>query len=330
MDASLLASEWLRAIRGRRSQRAASQRLGYGSNIVYRWEAGYCAPQASAAFRAAKRFGIDVDEAVRGFLGVPDAEQKSLPSVTTRPGVQYLLGRLRGDASFVELAERTPFNRFVLSRWFRGLTEPRLHELFELVEATTHRLLDFIAAFCDPRGLPSVAQAYEAHVALRNAAFDAPWSHAVLRALELADYARCAKHRPGWLAARIGISQKEEQRCLELLERSKQIEMRDGRWVVKAERTMDTGQDARRARELRRFWQAQALQRFDDGAPGAFGYNLFTISEKDHEALKALYVQYFENMRTLIANSSPGERLVLFCAQMVELDAGASAQGRRG
>ncbi len=327
MDTALLAAQWLRAIRGRRSQRDASRRLGYGSNIVYRWESGHCAPHASAAFQAARRFGIDVDQAVRGFLGVPDADRKPLPSVTSREGVQFLLGRLRGEASFVELASATPFNRFVLSRWFRGLTEPRLPELFELVEATTHRLLDFVAAFVDPKRLPCIADEYAAHLALRNAAFDAPWSHAVLRALELAEYARRGKHEPGWIAARIGISSSEEARCLALLERSRQIEQRDGRWLVKQEGTVDTGQDAKRARELRRFWQEQALRRFDAGARGAFGYNLFTISEQDFEALKTLYLQYFENMRTLIARSSPGDKLVLFCGQLVELDGESANTG---
>src|SRR5690606_2378711 len=116
MDTALLAAEWLRVVRGRRSQRDASRRLGYGSNIVYRWETGQCAPHASAAFRAARRFGVDVDQAVRGFLGVPDSDQTQLASVTSREGVRALLGRLRGETSFVELSSRTRFNRFVLSR----------------------------------------------------------------------------------------------------------------------------------------------------------------------------------------------------------------------
>lgn len=130
----------------------------------------------------------------------------------------------------------------------------------------------------------------------------------------------------GWIAARLGISPKEEDRCLALLHRSRQIEKRDGRWVVKQEGTVDTGQDVKRARELRRFWQEQALRRFDAGARGTFGYNLFTISEQDFEALKKLYVQYFESMRALIASSSPGDRLVLFCAQLVEMDRQAAAK----
>jgi hypothetical protein len=320
MDWSQLSSEWLRAVRGRRSQRAASRRLGYGSNIFSRWETGRCAPRASDAFRAAHRFGVNVERAELGFLGLPAHEQGGLPSLATKAGVHELLLRLKGETSFVDLAARTRFNRFVLSRWFRGQTEPRLPELLELIDAMTERLLDFVAGFCDPALLPSLEGAWRTHLALRDAAFDAPWSHAVLRVLELAEYARRGKHERGFIASRLGITTKEEDRCLSLLERSRQIEKRDGRWVVSKQGTIDTGQDPQRARELRRFWQAQALQRFDAGARGTFGYNLFTISERDYEALKKLYVQYFEGMRALVAKSSPGEKLVLFCGQIVELD----------
>jgi hypothetical protein len=250
-----------------------------------------------------------------------------VPGLDSKEGVVHLLTRLKGDASFVSLARRTRFNRFLLSRWFRGQTEPRLPELFELIHVLSRRLLDFVAAFCDPLELPSIRADWQAHVALRDAAFDAPWSHAVLRTLELSDYAKQGKHRAGWIASRIGISQAEEERCLSLLERSHQIERSGGRFVVSKQGTVDTGQDPKRARELRRFWQEQALRRFDDRAQGVFGYNLFTISEKDFEALKSLYSQYFEAMRELVAHSSPGEKLVLYCTQIVELDGKRSRDG---
>lgn len=104
------------------------------------------------------------------------------------------------------------------------------------------------------------------------------------------------------------------------------IRRQDGLWQVTQRGTVDTGQDPQRARELRRFWQEQALQRFDDGARGAFVYNSFTISNADYEALKGLSMQYFEAMRTLVASSTLGDKLVLFCGQMLELD---GRQGRR-
>lgn len=323
MDWQQVAAEWICALRGRRSQRAASKRLGYGSNIVYRWEARLCAPPATTAFTAAQRFGVNVEESIATFLGVPDADRSELPDFTTRDGIVILLERLRGDLSFVELAKRTTFNRFTLSRWFRGAAEPKLPELLQLVEVTTRRLLDFIASFTDPAKLPSLRVAWRKHRALRDAAFDAPWSHAVLRCLELRAYQQLPRHQAGWIASRIGISLQEEQRCLELLRESEQVALKDGRWTVVKQATVDTGQEPTRARELRRFWLQQALTRFEANARGAFGYNLFTVSDKDYDALRTLYVQYFESMRSLIAESSPGERLVLFCGQLLELDGNA-------
>lgn len=326
MDWELLSREWLRTLRGKRSMRALSVRLGFGENAVYRWESGRCAPLASVALRLAGLSGVRVNEAVFGFLGVPAKDRSKQPSFATARGVQLLLQRVRGERSFVELARETQFTRFALSRWFHGSTEPTLPQLLELIEATTRRVLDFVAAFSDPAKCPSVADAWRVHLASRNAAFDAPWSHAVLRALELSDYASAQTPEPGWIARRLGIPLTEEVRCLELLATSRQIEHRGTHWAVDESAVVDTGQDPARARELRRFWLAEALQRFDRGARGAYGYNLFTLSHHDYEALRQLYVQFFENMRRLIANSTSGDRIVLFCGQLVELDGDSQRQ----
>jgi transcriptional regulator with XRE-family HTH domain len=320
MDWQLVSQQWLSAVRGRRSQRVLSRRLGLGANAVYRWESGRCAPSAPAALRLAERAGVRVDDAIFTFLGVPERDWVAGFGFATADGVRSLLERVRGERSFIELSEATGFNRFALSRWFRGTSSPTLPQLLALLEATTHRVLDFIAAFTDPARLPSVAQAWRVHLASRNAAFDAPWSHAVLRTLELAEYAKLDTPDSAWIARRLGIGLDEAERCVHLLSESRQIKLERKHWVVDEQAVVvDTGQDPARARELRRFWLAEALQRFDHGARGAFGYNLFTVSEKDYEALKQLYVQYFEGMRRIVANSTPGEKLVLFCGQLVEM-----------
>jgi hypothetical protein len=38
MDFEQISADWLRFMRGKRSQRSFSKRLGYRSNIAYRWE----------------------------------------------------------------------------------------------------------------------------------------------------------------------------------------------------------------------------------------------------------------------------------------------------
>lgn len=60
MDFDELASDFLRALRGKRSQLAFSRRLGYRSNVVARWENHRCWPTAAGTLYAASRTGIDV------------------------------------------------------------------------------------------------------------------------------------------------------------------------------------------------------------------------------------------------------------------------------
>jgi hypothetical protein len=319
MDFARLSEEWLRALRGRRSQRATSKRLGYGSNVVYRWETGRAAPPASSAFSAAKNYGVDLHAACATFLRLPK-ESAAHFTLDTPSGIGLLLETLRGKRTFVELATHTVANRFTLARWFRGTGEPSFPELLELVELLTGRLLDFVAAFVDPLKLPCLAQRWRSHVALREAAFDAPWSHAVLRCLELDDYAALPRHQPGWIARRIGIPKDEEERCLKLLERSGQIESKHERWAPVARATVDLGADPERSRALRRFWLEQALDRFDRRFRGAYGYNLFAIAEADYARLTRLYTEYFAAMRKVVAESRKGDRMVLFSGQLIVLD----------
>src|SRR5688500_4718629 len=63
LDCDQLAIQWLRAMRGKRSQRAFSRRLGYRTNIAYRWESGRCWPTAQTVMRAMKKLGWDLSDA---------------------------------------------------------------------------------------------------------------------------------------------------------------------------------------------------------------------------------------------------------------------------
>jgi hypothetical protein len=60
LDFEALARQFLRALRGNRSQVAFSRRLRYRSNIAYLWESGRNMPTAAVALAAAARTGIDV------------------------------------------------------------------------------------------------------------------------------------------------------------------------------------------------------------------------------------------------------------------------------
>jgi DNA-binding phage protein len=322
MDFERIASEWLRFIRGKRSQRAFSRRLGYRSNIAYRWESGVCFPTAAETFALVLRGSAGARHGLESFYG-SGSPSVTTAALTTREGIAALLSDLRGEVSVVELARRSGFSRFSIARWLSGAAEPRLPEFLALIEAETFRSLDFLSVFADPSKLPCVAEAWRAREAARALAYEFPWSHAVLRALELTEYRALPKHRAGWLARRLGIPRAEEKRCLDALLAARQVRFEAGRYVLDETHNVDTRADPARARALKAEWLRVALKRFEAGVQGVFGYNLMAVSLEDLERLRALHIDYFRKMQALVADSSPSECVVLFNTELFALDAHA-------
>lgn len=318
-DYAQIASDFLKALRGKRSQPAFSRRLGYRTNVAYTWEAGRAFPTAAQALAAAGRVGIDVRAAVSRFYRAPPAWLEAWDP-TSPADVAKLLDDLRGRTSVIELARATKRSRFAIARWLKGSAEPRLPDFFLLVEKTSLRLLDFIATLTDPSRLPAIAREWEQLETARRAAFEVPWTQAVLRALELTDYSLLPKHQRGWIGKRIGISEEEEQRCLRLLAQTGQIRQRRGRWELRQVMAVDTRRDAQSERLTKAWWTERALERLGAGAPGIFSYNVFAVSEPDFARINDLYRAYFRQVRSIIAQSEPSERVVLASLQLLPLD----------
>jgi hypothetical protein len=318
IDVSAVAAEWLRAIRGRRSQVAFSRRFGYRSNIAYRWESARCFPSASGTLQMLAALGGDVPASLERFYRSRPAWLGEVDPCSVA-GVARLLGDLRGGATTVELARRTGFSRFAITRWLGAKADPTLPELLTLVEYTSRRLLDFVAAFVDPAELPSARAAWRLLEGARQAAYDEPWSHAVLRALELTDYRALPRHVCGWLAERLGIEPALEHTSLEVLERSGQIRFTGHHYELTRVQAVDTRADAERARELRARWASVGVDRLRAGALGLLSYNLGTVSRADLGRIEQLQRAHYRKLVNLIAESAPGDCVVLYSAQLLEL-----------
>jgi DNA-binding phage protein len=316
-DYERLASELLRAARGRRSQVAWSRRLGSRGNVAYSWESGRRFPTAARAFWALGRAGRDARAALRSFYRAPPAWLGDV-ALDTREGVVQLLADLRGHVPIAELAARTGKSRFSVSRWLSGDAEPRLPDFLRLVEAMSLRLLDFVHALVDAAELPCVHKAWEELSRARRAAYEMPWSHAVLRALELEQYRALGAHEPGWIAHGLGISPEEEARCLEMLEHTGQIAREGGRFAVAAVQTVDTRQNPEASKRLKLWWSRVALERLERDDAGLFSYNLFTVSNADYQRLRELHLAYFRQLRSIVASSAPAERVVLANVQLFD------------
>ena len=318
MNYETIASELLCAIRGKRSQAAFSRRLGYRSNVAHSWESGRAYPTAAAFFRICERVGIDSGAPVSTFYRVTPPRLESV-ALTQPEGVAALLADLASKRSISDIAHRAGRSRFAVSRWIKGVTEPRLPDFLLMVETTSFRLLDFVASLVDPKKLRSVAAQWERLEAARRAAYDMPWSHAVLRVLELAEYRSLEAHEPGWIASRLGIPVDEEKRCLELLASTRQIRRRRRLWVPSDTLMVDTRRDFEKARDLKAFWSTVAVNRLRAGAGGTFAYNLFCVSRTDLERIRALHTAFFRELRAIVAQSEPAECVALVTTNMLAL-----------
>jgi DNA-binding phage protein len=329
MDIELLAAELIRALRGRRSQAAFSRRLGFQTNVVHTWEARRRWPTASRTFAAAERAGIDVRAALTRFYRTAPqwlVKGPTAPDVTSPELIAQLLLDLQGRSTIADVALRAGRSRFAVARWIKGEAEPRLPDFLRMIEATSLRLLDFVAAFVDPEQLPSASASWQQLEAGRRAAFQLPWSHAVLRVLELESYRAAAVHRRGFIAAQLDISLEEEEQCVQALLTSGQLDWDGSRYRVN-ERLTDTSHNPEAGRILKIWWTEQALTRLKQDREGLYSYNLFAVSERDYQRLRQLHLDYFRELRSIVAQSGPAERVVLAHLQLLPLAGGPSQPG---
>jgi hypothetical protein len=321
MDFELLATELLRALRGKRSQAALCRRLRAKSNVVHQWERGHSFPTASRALSVAARVGVDVPAAFREFYrATPRWLGEHDP--TSPLGVAAFLADLRGSTSVVELSRYSGKSRFAVARFLSGSAEPRLPDFLRLIESASLRLLDFIEQLVDPRTLPSLKQPWEQLSAARRLAYEEPWSQAVLRALELSSYAALSRHSPGWIARRIGITRAEEEQSIERLSQTGQIVWQDAHWRITNVLALDTRRDPDAARRLRAWWLRRGAARVEAGDRGLM-YNLLGVSSKDLERLRELQKAYLTEVRAIVARSEPVEHVVLAADLLLDLQSSA-------
>ena len=319
IDFETLGKELIVALRGQRSQTAFSKRLGYRSNVASAWEAGRAWPTAARFFQILERSGRKL-EALSPFFRLPPTSG-AVQRLKTPEGVAAFLDDLRGATATIDLARSAERSRFAVARWLKGEAEPRLPDFLRLVEAASLRLLDFLACFVEPRRLPSVASTWRDLEAARRAAHEMPWSHAVLRAVELEPYRKLTRHRPGFIAEQLQISREEEARCVELLLETGQLRRQGRRLVPGATLTVDTRGDAARSRQTKAWWTKVGLERLEAAAEGTFSYNLFSVSRSDLDRIRELYRGYFREVRRIIAASEPSECVALMNVHLFELGA---------
>lgn len=311
------AAEVLRSLRGKRSQRAFARRLRYRANPITDWEHGRRFPTAVETLRAAHLVGVDVTRAF--------AEFHAAPPPAKAPGGRFALApwltAIRGTTPIAHVAERAGCSRFAMARWLGGTAQPRLPDFFRCVDAITGRLPDLVALLVDIDEVPSLVTRYRAMRAARRLAFDAPWTEAVLRVLEIEDYRALPSHDDAFVAKRLRVAPEVARDALERLEGAAVIRFENGRWCQERPLTVNTrgAQDDMNA--LLGHWSAVASHRIVERRPrDFFAYNAMSCSRADYEQIRDLLRRTFREIQSIVAASEPTEKVALLNLQLLEFD----------
>lgn len=320
MNYERLASELLRELRGKRSQTQLMRRLGYRTNAPYLWESGRRFPPVSVLLRLLALNQGQVEPVLR-FAGLGGAGAPRWKARDTGAWLRKLLG----ETPATEVARAVRSDRGTAARWLRGDTEPRVPELLQLVDVLSHRLVELVALFVPPEQLPSLREVAREVQAQRRIAYELPWSHAVLRALELRDYREAARHEPGVLARLIGVDAAQEEQLLGELRAAGLIRRRQGKWRPVRVLTVDTRARPEDDRRLKLHWAHVGAERLAAGPirPGTyFSFNVCAVSHADLERIRELHQEYYDRVRRIVAESTEADRVLLINQQLVPLDAG--------
>jgi transcriptional regulator with XRE-family HTH domain len=316
-DFDEMSRELLRAVRGRRSQRVFSRRLGYRTNVASRWESGARYPIASRFLASAVELGLPVRARLEAF----DSRCASIrAAIGSQRYVHELLAALAGDRSRAEIARAAGMNRLAVSRFLRGVAEPRVPALLALIEALTGRLDAFVGVFVDPLALPTLHRRWLEHDAWRKAAYEIPLSEAIVAHLESDAYLALPAHVPGWIASRAGIPIAVEREAIAWLARAKVIARRRGKWVALPGRDVDTRGDREAFDKLARFWLAESARRIAREPHGLCGYVVFSASEEALAAVAGVYRRAYLETRAILSESRGSERVAVVTTAFVPLD----------
>lgn len=309
----LVAAQFLRALRGNRSQVAWARRLGYRGNPLTDWERAHNFPTAEEAFRVATKAGVDVVRAFSGF-------DPRVPLAANSAGHLDLsdwLRRLSVGKRVTALAREMGASRSSVSRWLSGHAKPRLPDFLHLINAATGRVHDLIALLVPIENVPALLPSYDAAHAAKRLAFDVPWTEAILRVLETRPPSETIP-TAAWVAEVLGLLAPECATALEQLERAGLVDKRQSQFTPKQTLSVDTRGGKQAVRALKVHWAEVATQRA--AAPqneDVFAYNVLSVSQSDLERIREVLANTYREIRAIVAVSEPAERVALVNLHLV-------------
>ena len=316
-DPDALAQELVKTLRGARSQMQFSRRIGRRSNVAYIWESGRSYPSASELFAIIGRLKGDPRSVCREFVRA-HAGRGYDADPGTPEGVGAFLSSIVGDETAASMATELDVSRSTMHRWLTGKTQPRLHELLAIVQASTRAAGWLVEALVlDVAKVESTKREIERRVGALMS--EEPLLLGVVFALQLPSYTLLPKHRVGYLADRLGISIEEEERGVRMLLDQGLLEWNGERYTFPA----PWGEPgllefrAERPVDIRRFWAQQAASRLGPEHTTVVCGVLIATAD-DIARLERVRGELIQVIRE-IAHRTDGDRIALVNFNVMEL-----------
>jgi transcriptional regulator with XRE-family HTH domain len=317
MDLEQVSRQLVRAVRGKRSQRALSKRLGYRTNPVAEWEGGRRFPTGAELLGACERTGLDV----AGAMGkiAPEFQYTG----TDEASVARWLRNLAGQHPVSELANTAGLSRHTVSRALAGRTRPRLPQFLALIDACTHRLTDFVEALVAVDAMPALRQEHQRRKLAATLVYDQPWAGAIYVLAKLEIYRALPAHEEGWFAECLGIPLHVEQAAIEGLLAAGMM-IRDGERLSfppqepRGYALQEVG-DHNPVARLTAHWAGVAAQRSVSGKAHKGGFGWYGLSRDNHAKLVAMQRDFAQAAQQLAAQPQPQEHAVLLVTYLTPI-----------
>ncbi len=312
---TIVAQELVKSLRGRTSQGALSRRLGFKTNVVYRWEAGLREATADDLLEILRLRFDDIETRLWRFAQGPDGENVSDREFEWSRWFQIL----RGDQSVADIATRLDISQQAVRRILRGDTSPPLSRLLQLVDCLSNRILNFVELMTDPADLNSlrgVRALVEAQMAIT---FEHLYAEAIIGCLETSGYIALPSHSNAWIAGRLDLPLSVVETTIEALVAARGIQIRGGKFKTQHRRMVNTQARSKAdARRLARHWTNVCMARPE--AHTRSGYLVFSADQAALDDIGRIMTEAMHQVIARVANATSVDQVGALTVNMSRLD----------
>lgn len=292
IDFDWVATEMVKAVRGKRSQNQLNRKLGFSVNQLYRWESGYRKITWKNFVQICSLSRVSIGEILKVEIGFFGDERE----------IKDLILHLKGQHSLTAFSKLVNLPNTKIRNWAQGRGQVNLSDVLKMIEGSLGVSTDIVAKICDINLVPSLLEVHKLRLFQRNICFQNPELMIMIHGVEL--LSRQALGASYWSQIS-GLTSLSEKRCKELVEigiDAKYFEMKEQHLKVTIS-FIDTRGALKQTLDMRRFWINVALKKIDTiediTKPHRLLYFIMSVSDHGAEKLQALMYQFISKMAEL-------------------------------